>query len=81
MKQAETELMARFAKIDVGAGRTLDVGKRSPDMKHAIEAGMADAWVDIEEMRKRVTSVDSFWSLTMYELRKICSPPIPSTAT
>jgi hypothetical protein len=43
---SETELMARFAKIGVGAGKTFDPGKLSPEMKQAIEAGMADAWAE-----------------------------------
>ena len=42
---SETELMARFARIGVGAGKTLDVSKLSPDVKTAIEQGMADAWI------------------------------------
>src|SRR6266516_5711454 len=39
---SETELMARFAKIGVGAGKTVDVS--NPEMKKAIEQGMAEAW-------------------------------------
>jgi hypothetical protein len=35
--------MARFAKIGVGAGKTFDASKLSPEMKTAIEQGMADA--------------------------------------
>jgi hypothetical protein len=42
---SEKALMARFARIGVGAGKTLDVSKLSPEMKTAIEQGMADAWV------------------------------------
>jgi hypothetical protein len=51
---SETELMARFAKIGVGAGKTMDAGKLSPEMKSAIEQGMADAWADFGELRKRI---------------------------
>jgi len=40
----ETELMARFAKIGVGAGKSFDPNKLSPEMKAAIEQGRADAW-------------------------------------
>jgi hypothetical protein len=50
----ESELMARFAKIGVGAGKTIDAGKLSPEMKAAIEQGMADAWVDFEGLKKLV---------------------------
>jgi hypothetical protein len=41
---SETELMSRFAKIGVGAGKTFDPDKLSPEIKAAIEQGRADAW-------------------------------------
>jgi hypothetical protein len=41
---SETELMARFARIGGGAGKSFDPDKLSPEMKTAIEQGMADAW-------------------------------------
>jgi hypothetical protein len=49
---SETGLMARFARIGVGAGKTIDVS--SPEMKTAIEQGMADAWVDLEALSKQI---------------------------
>jgi hypothetical protein len=62
---SETELMARFAKIGVGAGKTFDPSKLSPEMKAAIEQGMSDAWVDFGGLVKqfdagKVTSGDVF---------------------
>ena len=62
---SETELMARFAKIGVGAGKTFDASTLSPEMKTAIQQGMADAWADLENLRKqidagKVTSGDLF---------------------
>jgi hypothetical protein len=53
---SETDLMARFAKIGVGAGKTFDVNTLSPVMKTAIEQGMADAWVDLGNLQKRIES-------------------------
>jgi len=47
---SETELMARFAKIGVGAGKKIDVS--NPEMKTAIEEGMRDAWVDFAGLEK-----------------------------
>jgi len=41
---SEIELMSRFARIGVGAGTTFDASKPSPEMRAAIEQGMADAW-------------------------------------
>ena len=62
---SEKELMARFARIGVGAGKAFDAGRLSPEMRAAIEAGMADAWADHAKLLKRidakeVTSGDMF---------------------
>jgi hypothetical protein len=43
---SEIKLMQRFARIGVGAGKTFDPGKLSPEMTKAIEDGRADAWAD-----------------------------------
>jgi hypothetical protein len=43
---SETELMARFAKIGIGAGKTFDPSKLSPEMKTAFEQGVGDAWAE-----------------------------------
>ena len=51
---SETELMARFAKINVGAGKSIDVGALTPEMKMAVEQGMADAWADLEGLKKQI---------------------------
>ena len=63
---SETELMARFAKIGVGAGKTFDASALSPDVRTAIGQGMADAWADLANLEKQkidtgaVTSGDLF---------------------
>ena len=62
---SETELMARFAKINVGAGKTFDPSKLSPEMNEAIRHGIADAWADFAGLVKqfdagKVTSGDVF---------------------
>lgn len=62
---SETGLMARFAKIGVGAGKSIDASKLSPEMKTAIERGIADAWADFGGFVKladtgKVTSGDVF---------------------
>jgi hypothetical protein len=49
---SEIALMDRFAKIGVGAGQTYDVAKLSPEIKTAIEQGMADAWADYDKFKK-----------------------------
>jgi hypothetical protein len=62
---SEKALMTRFAKIGIGAGKTFDASKLSPEMKAAIEQGMADAWADFGGVVKqldegKVTSGDLF---------------------
>jgi len=53
---SEVELKARVAKIGIGEGRVFDPSKLSPEMKTAIEQGMADAWVDINATVKKLDS-------------------------
>ena len=62
---SETDLMARFANIGVGAGKTMDASTLSPEMKKAIEEGIGDAWADFGGFEKqaaagKVTSGDIF---------------------
>src|SRR5579862_39251 len=52
---SETELMARFAKIGVGAGKTFDPDKLTPEMKSAIEQGRADAFAEFAGGVKQMT--------------------------
>jgi hypothetical protein len=51
---SEEALMARFARIGVGAGKTFDASKLSPEMKTATEQGMADAWAALAGLKKDV---------------------------
>jgi len=62
---SEKELMARFAKIGVGAGKPFEPSKLAPELKKAVEDGMADAWAEYGKLQKRidakeVTSGDMF---------------------
>ena len=64
--ESEKDLMARFAKIGVGAGMTFDAAQLDAETKAAIEAGMADAWQAYAELKAnqmdtgQVTSGDVF---------------------
>ncbi|WP_204139786.1 DUF1254 domain-containing protein [Halomicronema sp. CCY15110] len=53
---SETALMERFAKIGVGAGKTVDVANLSPEVKTALEQGMADAWAEHAALQERVNA-------------------------
>lgn len=63
---SEKALMARFAKIGVGAGKSFDAASLSPEMRKALEDGMADAWKAFNEHKAtqidtgKVSSADSF---------------------
>jgi hypothetical protein len=63
---SETELMARFAKIGVGGGRSFDANSLSPEMRSALQDGIADAWATFDEFKKteidtgKVTTADGF---------------------
>lgn len=41
---SEVALMERFAKIGIGAGKTIDLTTLSPEVKGAMEAGIKEAW-------------------------------------
>lgn len=62
----ETELMERFAKIGVGAGKEFDVEKLTPEVKAAMEKGIQEAWTeDFANLKKKfdsgeITSGDVF---------------------
>jgi len=63
---SEKELMGRFARINVGGGKTFDVATLSPNLKKGITDGMADAWAELSTFLKTkidtgtVTSSDLF---------------------
>ncbi|OKP63818.1 cell envelope protein [Ensifer adhaerens] len=63
---SETELRARFAKIGIEPGKAFDAAGLSPEVRNAIEKGMADAWVEFENYKKsdidtgKVSSADGF---------------------
>lgn len=62
---SEKELMARFARIGIGAGKTFDVASLSPDMRKAIQDGMSDAWQALADLNQaivtgKVTSANLF---------------------
>ncbi|MGD8867054.1 MAG: DUF1214 domain-containing protein, partial [Gemmatimonadales bacterium] len=50
---SERELMDRFAKLDIGAGKTFDWDGFSPDIQEAVGQGIADAWADFAQVKVR----------------------------
>jgi hypothetical protein len=65
---SETELMARFAKLGIGAGKTFNAQSLAPAIRTAVQDGMADAWREYAEFKEtqidtgKMTSADGFGS-------------------
>lgn len=63
---SEKDLRARFATIGIGPDGTFDADELTPEMRAAVEAGMADAWAELDALKKdkidtgRLTSGDMF---------------------
>ena len=63
---SEKDLRARFATIGVGPDGTFNADTMTPEMRTAIEGGMADAWAQLQTFQKdkldtgQVTSGDLF---------------------
>ena len=63
---AETEIMARFAKLGIGPHGTFDAKVLSPEMLTAVQDGMAGAWAQFKTYREteldtgKRTSADAF---------------------
>lgn len=53
---SEKALRARFARIGIEPGKRFDPAKLSPEMREAIQAGMADAWASFDTMVGRVNT-------------------------
>jgi hypothetical protein len=53
---SEKDLMDRFAKLNIGAGKTFDFAKLSPASQKAVTDGIADAGTDMNALMKRVNA-------------------------
>src|SRR5580692_2824201 len=53
---SETDLMARFAKLNIGAGKTFDLATFTPPTQQAINDGIADTAADVGDMMKKINS-------------------------
>jgi hypothetical protein len=66
---SEKDLMERFAKLDIGAGKTFDLSKFSPEQQKAITDGIADANQDLAALIKRINA-DEVSSSDMFGTRE-----------
>jgi hypothetical protein len=53
---SESDLMARFAKLNIGAGKTFNLASFTSPTQQAITDGVADTKADVEGMMKRINS-------------------------
>ena len=51
---SEKALMERFARLGIGSGKTFDAEKLSPEIRKAIDEGIADAWIDFKGLVQRI---------------------------
>jgi len=51
---SESALMTRFAKINVGAGKTFDAATLTPEVRQAVQDGCKDAWADLARVQKAI---------------------------
>ena len=66
---SEESLMRRFARIGVGAGKSFDPEGLSPEMKEALEAGIAGAWMDFDDLME-LTDAGEYDSGDMFGTRE-----------
>jgi hypothetical protein len=65
---SEKDLMDRFAKINIGAGKTFNISAFSPEIQKAINDGVADAGTDLNALMKKINS-DQISSSDMFGTR------------
>ncbi len=51
---SEQELMARFAELNIGAGKDFNWEAFSPEIQAAVQAGIGDAWGEMAKLKERV---------------------------
>ena len=53
---SETDLMARFADLNLGAGKTFELASFAPPVQQAITDGIADTKADVEVMMRKINT-------------------------
>ncbi|MDR3748220.1 MAG: DUF1254 domain-containing protein [Acidobacteriota bacterium] len=66
---SEKDLMERFAKLNIGAGKTFDFAKLSPASQKAVTDGIADAGTELDGLMKRIHA-DEVSSSEMFGTRE-----------
>ena len=66
----EADLRARFATIGIGADGSFDATKLSPEMRSAIEGGIADAWTEFDTFKKEKVDTGEVGSAQFFGTRQ-----------
>lgn len=53
---SENDLMERFAKLGIGAGRTFNASELLPELQQAVSDGITDAWKEFDGVLAKVNS-------------------------
>ena len=53
---SETDLMARFAELNLGAGKSFELASFAPPVQQAIADGIADSKADVEVMMRKINT-------------------------
>jgi hypothetical protein len=53
---SEKDLLARFARLNIGAGQTFDLSKSSPEIQQAINDGINDSSADLGAVMKKINA-------------------------
>jgi hypothetical protein len=53
---SEKDLLARFAKLNIGPGQTFDFSKFSPEIQQAINDGIKDSNTDLDTVMKKINT-------------------------
>jgi hypothetical protein len=53
---SEVDLMARFAELNLGAGKTFELASFTPPVQQAITDGIADTKADVEVMMRKINT-------------------------
>src|SRR5271156_6732742 len=68
--RSEADLMARFAELNLGAGKTFELASFAPPVQQAITDGIADSKADVEVMMRKINT-DQLQSSDLFGTREI----------
>ncbi|MEO1396435.1 MAG: DUF1254 domain-containing protein [Cyanobacteria bacterium J06634_5] len=68
--ESETELMARFAKLNIGPGLTFNPTELSEELRQAVEQGVKDGWDAYLELKKNQLTTQVLTAADLFGTRE-----------